>query len=366
MDRKKFSNISLFELRPEPLAISFNDSSLRFLMLKDTKKHILPERFVREALADGVVQSGEIKDQQKFIAAINSGLKKMNLSEKKTTYAVIVLPENITFLRPLLVPHMSEDEIEASLETLLENNIPLSYPDVEADWQWTKKDYDSTHSQIMIGAAPKKNIRDIIEAFSEANIQPVALDVAALAISRILSDVHEHHARIIIHFNHDKTIFVLHNGTSIDLAISDIEGVRTLQANLAKQLSISSESAETLLYKTGFSSTVQSERSALEKIFAPIVEQINKYKSFETGSQIPMEKRTYSEIILSGYSALAPGLADYLTRATQIPASIGNPWSNYNKDEAIPAMSLEESLQFSATIGGSVRSRWWTESPLWQ
>jgi type IV pilus assembly protein PilM len=377
---QKIKDFSVFELRPEPIAISFNDSSLRFLTLQKKTSWILPENYWREALPKNTVLQGEIKDMKVFVDCLKNGLRKIGIRDNKTVYAVVVLPENITFLEPLTLPKMSEEEIDASLATLVEQNIPLSKEETEADWQFIESDKNDQQTNILIAAAPKTGIEKILEAMHEASIIPVALDLAPLSIVRALinkvNEVEEK-PRLIIHFNHDKTIFVLHNGKSIDLAMSSFNGIYFIQKKIAAELHMDPSTRSGQDPLTTFDlmnsekffndSIKEKEKMALENSLSDIIDQINKFKSFEHPlfEKSDIKKRyACQEIVLSGYWASLPIVSSIISQKTDLPVIIGNPWRQNGELNIIPKMNLAESLQFCATIGGAIYARHWFSTPL--
>lgn len=372
---QKIKNFSVLELRPEPIAISFNDSSLRFLTLQKKTSYILPEIYWHETLPKNTVVGGEIKEVKVFVDCLKNGLLKMGLGNKKAVHAVVVLPENATFLQPLSLPKMSAEEIDASLATLVEQNIPLSKDEAEADWQFTDSNENSQQTNILIAAASKIGIEKILEAMRVASIIPVALDLAPLSIVRALINKAEEKPRLIIHFNHDKTIFVLHDGKSIDLAMSSLSGIDSIQKKMVAELNTgpSTRSGQDpsatfdLMNTKEFSSDNAKEKKALENSLTDIIDQINKFKSFE---HLPSEKSNIKkrcvcqEIVLSGYLASLPVVAGYISQKTNLPTVVGNPWQQNGELNIIPKMNLAESLQFCATIGGAIYARQWFLNPV--
>jgi len=296
-------------------------------------------------------------------------LRKIGIGEKKAIYAVVVLPENITFLKPLALPKMSADEIDASLATLVEQNIPLSKEEAETDWQFIESDENDQQTNILIAAASKVVIEKILETMREASIIPVALDLAPLSIVRALINKAEEKPRLIIHFNHDKTIFVLHDGKSIDLAMSSLNGIYFIQKKIAMELHMDPSAIFDLTSSGEFfnDSIKEKEKKALENSLADIIDQINKFKSFERPlSEKSDIKKRYAcqEIVLSGYIASLPTVSSIISQKTNLPVIVGNPWQQNGELNIIPKMNLAESLQFCATIGGAIYARHWFLSPI--
>ncbi|MEK7120255.1 MAG: pilus assembly protein PilM [Patescibacteria group bacterium] len=372
---QKIKNFSVLELRPEPIAISFNDSSLRFLTLQKKTSSILPENYWREALPKNTVVGGEIKEVKVFANCLKNGLHKIGVGNKKATHAIIVLPENATFLQPLSLPKMSKEEIDASLATLVEQNIPLSKEEVEADWQFVDSNENNQQTNILVAATSKIGIEKILEAMRTASIVPVALDLAPLSIVRSLINKADEKSRLIIHFNHDKTIFVLHDGKSIDLAMSSLSGIDFIQKKIATELHADPSTgsgrdpsaAFDLMSVKEFSNDNVKEKKALENSLADIIDQINKFKSFEHSPSEKSDSKKHcvcQEIVLSGYLASLQVVANVISQKTNLPVVVGNPWQQNGELDIIPKMNLSESLQFCATIGGAIYARQWFLNPV--
>jgi len=366
---QKIKNFSIFELRPEPITISFNDSSLRFLITQKKTPLVLPEVYWREALPKNTVVNGEIKDAKIFVDCLKNGLNQLGIKNKKNIYAVVVLPENATFLKPLSFLKMSREEINASLSTLVEQNIPLSKEETETDWQFTDSEPNAQQTDILIAAALKSNIEKLTDALKETSVTPVIFDIAPLSIVRALINKAEKKPRLIIHFNHDKTIFVLHDGQLIDSAISSSNGIDFMQQKIVDELHPQPSLLVELMNKNGFSTKNPEEKKALENSLIEIIEQINKFKSYSHPSldKSGAKKQCIcQEIILSGYLATVPGIDSYISSKTNLPVVIGNPWQQNGELDVIPKMNLAESLQFCATIGGAIYAREWFLKPIFE
>ena len=134
-------------------------------------------------LPAGVIENGEIKDEQKFLSA----LKKLHnsLIDFQTKIELVVcLPPQIIYNYYFSVPSLSQEEINQSASLNLKMKSPQPYNETYADWQVIGEKNDEV--QILGAYGNKELINKFSSLLYQANFLPVAFEFQGLALTRLL------------------------------------------------------------------------------------------------------------------------------------------------------------------------------------
>jgi len=83
-------------------------------------------------------------------------------------------------LKNIVLPPMTREELEESIDWHAEEHIPYDLADVSLDYQVTAESADSTH--VLIAACKREHIDNIKQAIQLAGKTPVVIDVDTFAL----------------------------------------------------------------------------------------------------------------------------------------------------------------------------------------
>lgn len=167
------------------LGIDIGSNSIKAVeIVKTGRNQFKVERLGRIAMPKNAVVSGEIIDK----AAVQNSLKELIKALKpSTSKAVIAITSKSVITRSIRMPIMTMNEIEESLKYEVERYIPMSLDDIIYDFSdaGVVEADGGKQQQVMLVAAPKKEIYGLYEFFKQAGVNPIAIETPAFALWRL-------------------------------------------------------------------------------------------------------------------------------------------------------------------------------------
>jgi type IV pilus assembly protein PilM len=341
-------------------------------MLRKKGKKFSIVSFGESQIEPGIIEGGEIKDEEKLAKIVKEATKKV-----KTKYVVACLPEEKAFLQVIKMPIMSEEDLKSAILFEAENYIPLPVSEVYLDCEIIPPVYNHLdHLDVLLSAIPKKTVDPYLRVLKKAGLKPIAFEIESLAISRaLIKDQTTNYPVLIIDLGATRTSFIIFAGKSVRFTCSiPVSSVHFTEL-IAKNLKISFKEAEKLKIKYGLEEKtkikLKDEKASLEKekgkIFealipalVDLVQQIKKYLDYYQShaylSGLPPDGRKIQKIILCGGGANLRRLSEFLSLELAIPVELANPWVNvFDQKKEIKGLSFEKSLSFATAIGLALR-----------
>ena len=130
------------------------------------------ERLQSDSIVDGQIM--ELNDVSSVIAGIfcSHNIKTERVAAGVSGHSVIV--------KNIVVPQMSQDELEESIDWHAEEHIPFDITDVSLDYQITGSSDDSL--QVLMAACKRDRIDNLKNAIQLAGKQPAIIDVDVFAL----------------------------------------------------------------------------------------------------------------------------------------------------------------------------------------
>ncbi len=167
--------------------MDISDLSLKIANLGRKGDNFPLVSFSEEVIPKGVIEAGEIKNEDLLAKIIKEGIKNAKGQKIKTKYVVCSLPEEKSYIRLIQMPKMKEEEIAGAVRFEAENHIPVPIEDVYLDFQVIQPLYNHLdHLDILIAALPKKIVDPYILSLKKAGLLPKALEIESSAIARAL------------------------------------------------------------------------------------------------------------------------------------------------------------------------------------
>jgi type IV pilus assembly protein PilM len=359
--------MEFLSLKPKAFGLDISDLSLKFLMLKEKGKKIKVISFGESLIEPGIIEQGEIKEEEKLAGIIKETTKRM-----KTKYVVASLPEEKAFLQVIKMPMMSKEDLKSAIVFEAENYIPLPISEVYLDCEIVPPVYNHLkHLDVLLAAVPKKVVDSYLRVLKKAGLKPIAFEIESLALARaLIENQTTTYPVLIIDLGATRTSFIIFAGKSVIFTTSiPVSGIHFTEL-IAKNLKISFEEAEKLKILHGLKEGLKiklGEKTTLEKVkgkifealipaLVDLVQQIKKYIDYYQAhaylSGLPPDGKRIHRVILSGGGAGLKGLKEFLELELKISVEIGNPWINVGEVKNFPK---EKSLNFATAIGLALR-----------
>jgi len=370
--------LEILNLKPEAFGLDISDLSLKIIKLKKKRDSLTLASFGEAEIKPGVIEGGEIKDEDALSKIIKEAVPKMKGTKIGTKYVISSLPEEKAFLQVIQLPMMKEEELKKAILFEAENYIPLPIGEVYLDFQVVQPVVNHLdHIDILIAALPRKTVDPYLNSLKKAGLQPKAFEIESQAISRaIVKNELSPFPILLIDFGATRTSFIIFSGYSLRFTASIPVSSQKFTEAISKALKIDLAKAEKLKIKYGAEEKLRvkfkNEKSEIEKeksdifealipSFTDLAEQIEKYISYYQShaqhEHLASNDKTISKILLCGGGANLKGLAEFLTTELKIPTEMGNPWINIlPKDlREVPELSYEKSLGYTTALGLALR-----------
>jgi type IV pilus assembly protein PilM len=298
-------------------------------------------------------ENAKWQKSDKLIAAI---IKKICKKSKiKGTSTVSALPTFSVFSSVLNLSNVNKKEIASAVHWEAKKVIPLPLDEMILDWKEIKDKKESKNNNIcvLLTGAPQTLVKKHIGVFKSAHMNLLSLETETFSLIRALIG------------NDRSTIMLVEVGanttdvTIVDKSIPVLNrsidvGGNTITTAIKNNLNIDFESAEQFKYDLGINSIGSTNNETLKVITDTISPIVNEIKYAMSIFQDKNNKKT-EKIILSGGSALLPGLPNYLTKVLNIKVIIGDPWSRVVSQDDLRPLLNEIGPRMSVAVGLAMR-----------
>src|SRR5256714_6382561 len=130
------------------------------------------ENLQADTIVDGQIM--ELNNVSNVITSI------FNEHQIKTTRVAAGVSGHSVIVKNIVLPQMSEDELQESFSWHAEEHIPFDISDVNLDYQITGNSSDALH--VLLAACKRDKIANLKQAIQLAGKQPAVIDVDAFAL----------------------------------------------------------------------------------------------------------------------------------------------------------------------------------------
>jgi len=338
--------------RTRLIGLDIGTSTVRAVELETTGRGAPPTmvRYGELALPPGAVQDAEVAEPETVATALRQLWRTTGF---KSRDVVMGLGTTHAVVRELDVPHMPMAQIRAALPFEVQDMLPMPVEDALLDFYPTNE-FDSSTGRTVRGilvAVARTSVQSSVMAAETAGLKPRVVDLNAFALLRATRAPERR----------GEVVAVVDVGARVSTVVVSAFGVPRLVRvvpsggqdvtdALAGHMRISSSEAEGLKRELGVGYQVapeaQAGAAAIEEVTRALVESIRNtfvyYNGNNPGSGI-------SVVILTGRGSHLPGFGQYLSTASRLPVTVGDPLEGVR----VPK-KLAESLPASSALGVSL------------
>ncbi len=329
---------------PPLIGVDVSSSSVKMVELSQAPKKTgyVVERYVIEALPQDAVSDGNINNLDAVSDALQRAWKRMGTRIKNVSLA---LPAAAVITKKILLPGgLREEELESKVEAEANQYIPFALDEVNLDFQIIgPAPTDPDEVEVLLAASRKANVEDRVAAAQAAGLKTLVMDVepyaAEAAFEQVQSQLPEGAADQCIALvdigANVMNVNVLRNGQSIYMRDQQIGGAQLTQM-IQNAFGLAPEEAERGKRDGGLPDNYESDVLAafLENVATEVTRAL---QFFFTSTQ-------YNEvdyIVLSGGSAVLPGLDDAVATRTQVSTLVANPFAQMTLSSRIKPRQLQ-------------------------
>jgi type IV pilus assembly protein PilM len=334
------SNIKIAQLRPESSKFILETYGLASASFQMTNK-----------------ENGESINQTAEI------LKKLVKKAGVTTKRVVSsLPNSAVFTSVVELPRIPKEELNKAVEFEARKYVPLPLEEVTLSWAVIEglnnkmsKDTNlgrfgkvSEKTRVLLTAVPTAVIDNYQKVFEIAGLEPVALEIEALALIRSLVGL-DSATLILIDIGAKNTSINLVDSGYLRLSKNLSVGGDTVTTSIAQSLSVNFARADQ--FKKDFGISGQGQQ--IPQMMRPILD-IIKNETQQMIGILESRGEKIDKILLSGGGSKLPGLSEYFSVFGK-QVLLANPWSQISYSTQLKPVVEPMGLSLALAVGLAMR-----------
>ena len=298
--------------------------------------------------------------------AILAICKEAKISERK---AIFSIPDFTSFFTSFNLPPMSREEISQAVRFEARHHIPLPLAEVSLDWSIIEGELSARKKvplKILLVAVPNNVINQYRQIVVLSNLELKALEAEVFGLVRsLIGD--DKRLIVLLDIGAQSTTCNIVDQGILKLSHSfDVAGNELTQV-LAKALNIDYSEAENLKKTHGLKSLISGPSTVKKnqeiplitkkvgEILRPLIDLILTETKRTSQNFYQAKGKKVQRIIISGGSALLPGLKEYFSQALKKEVEIANPFSNILYPPILEGTLKKMGPSYAIAVGMALR-----------
>ncbi|MBV9929157.1 MAG: type IV pilus assembly protein PilM [Acidobacteria bacterium] len=335
------------------VGLDIGSSSIKAVELSGKPGNLQLVSLGYENLEPDTIVDGQIMELNNVSNVISNIFREHQIKTERIAAAV---SGHSVIVKNIVVPQMSEEELEESIEWHAEEHIPFDIADVSLDYQVTESMPDALH--VLLAACKRDKIANLKQAIQLAGKQPAVIDVDAFALQNCYEVNYQPPANLVV---------ALLNVGASTMNINILRGVRSVFTRdvsvggnqytslLQKELGLTYEQAEAVKRGGEAPSNLQPEDidAALESVSDMLALEISKTFDFYRATADDNDG-SVQKILISGGGSKLRGLPEFLSNRFEMPVERLDPFRKIKVDarrfdpeymrEVVPEMAVAVGL----------------------
>lgn len=285
-----------------------------------------------EGLRHDTIVDGQIMELNDVSGCIQSIFNTHNIRTERVAAGV---SGHSVIVKNIVLPQMSQAELEESIDWHAEEHIPFDIADVSLDYQIVGSTQDSL--QVLMAACKRDRVANLKQAIQLAGKQPTVIDVDAFALQNCYEVNYEPQAT--------DTVALLNIGAST-MNINILRGIKSVFTRdvsvggnqytfvLQKEYGLAFEQAEALKRTSLLPDGAQAENFAgvMENVTDMLALEINKTFDFYRATADEATDASVGKILISGGGSKVHGLREHLANRFEIAVEMFDPFRRIKVD----------------------------------
>ena len=322
----------LFGKKKSVAGLDVGSSSVKVVELDGKASNLSLVNLGFENLPDDSVIDGQIMELNSVSEVIQSVCTDHRI---KSNQVVTGVSGHSVIIKNIVLPPMSIEELEESIDWHAEEHIPYDLSDVSLDYHVTSEDEDSTN--VMIAACKKERLDNIKQAIQLSGKSPIVIDVDTFALQNCYE----------LNYQPDESqVVTLLNIGASTMNVNIVQGTRSLFTRditvggsqftdiLQKSLGYSFDQAEAV--KRGVAEAME---DVDEKAIEPLMNNVTEMVTMEIQKTFDFYRATAEDdelsvdkILISGGGSKLVGLAEDLASRLEVPVEVLDPFRQIKVD----------------------------------
>ena len=306
-----------------------------------------------EGLQPDSVVDGQIMELNAVSTAIGNIFNEHKI---KTTQVAAGVNGHSVIVKNIVLPQMTEDELQESFAWHAEEHIPFDISDVNLDYHVTGSTPDEIH--VLMAACKRDKVANLKQTIQLAGKQPAVIDVDAFALQNCYElnyDPQPGHIVALLNIGASTTNINILNGARSVFTRDATFGGNQYTSLLQKELGLTFDQAERV--KRGMPLPDDVEHREIE----PILDTVSDILALEIQKTMDFYRATVEDgesavqqILVSGGGSKLKGLVEFLSKRFEIPVEMFDPFRKIRVDsrgfdpeymrEIVPEMAIAVGL----------------------
>ena len=306
-----------------------------------------------EGLQPDSVVDGQIMELNAVSTAIGNIFNEHKI---KTTQVAAGVNGHSVIVKNIVLPQMTEDELQESFAWHAEEHIPFDISDVNLDYHVTGSTPDAI--QVLLAACKRDKVANLKQTIQLAGKQPAVIDVDAFALQNCYElnyDPQPGHIVALLNIGASTTNINILNGARSVFTRDASFGGNQYTSLLQKELGLTFDQAERV--KRGMPVPDDVEHREIE----PILDTVSDILALEIQKTMDFYRATVEDgesavqqILVSGGGSKLKGLVEFLSKRFEIPVEMFDPFRKIRVDsrgfdpeymrEIVPEMAIAVGL----------------------
>lgn len=305
------------------------------------------------ALPQGVIKDGLISNLALLAAQLQQLMLSAGCHSKNVAFSV---GGRSTFVREVLFPLMGPAELKEAITWDIEKYIPFAPDTYYYDYSIIGKSETDLEMRVVVAAAPKEEIDALTALAKESGLNPVAIDIDALAACRALGIMDS--ALLVDIGDLNTQITVFQRGCPV-AARTVIKGGRSFTLDIMQVLGLTYQEAELLkLRQEGLLSprNVDDATDVHSKLASSIGELAREIVQTSEFYKVQNRSAVIDKVILTGGGAYLDNLCKHLEWLTGMPVALLDPLFSFRSTAAFEPQYIRGLAgQLTVAIGLAMR-----------
>jgi type IV pilus assembly protein PilM len=284
-----------------------------------------------ENLQPDTIVDGQIMELNNVSNVITSIFQEHQI---KTTRVAAGVSGHSVIVKNIVLPQMSEEELQESFSWHAEEHIPFAITEVNLDYHVTGNSSDAL--QVLLAACKSDKIANVKQAIQLAGKTPVVVDIDAFALQNcyeINYDPRRGEIVALLNIGASTLNINILNGTRSVFTRDASVGGSQYTSLLQRELGLTFEQAEAV--KRGYPLPDGIEARPIQ----PIIETVSDSLALEIRKTMDFYRATaegettIQKILIAGGGSKLPGLSQYLSRRFEVPVEVFDAFRQIYVDE---------------------------------
>jgi len=272
----------------------------------------------------------------------------------QTKEAVFSIPDFSSFFTTIKLPTMNQEEIPEAIKYEVKPYVPLPVQEITLDWVITDGEIAKTPLKILVVAIPNGVVSQYKEIADLSGLELRMLEPEVFALSRsvIYGEDKEKVVGLVDIGARSTTVNVLENGIIKISHSFNVAGNEIVDA-IAKSLNIEYNKAKEIKEKQGLAPAEPGSGKNTEagRIMIPLVDFIIEEIKNTFSDYYKDGGKKEQKIILSGGTALTPGLKDYFYQEFNEEVAIADPFLGLSYPAALESALKQIAPSYGVAVG---------------